>query len=346
MIKVYGLCTTLLFLLLSIPARAAHEYEIALREYSARRYSTAADQFALVWKNDPSNANAAYYAAYSYLLAGQRQQAVQGFQDLIVAFPSRKEAAMARAVLRHIAPTCSPNAVSKQPSEDRGKVTTENSTKLSPAEIVEKLVVVSPPRGKLPKVTPEFVSEIKSMLVALPLPVLAFLHDVGCHITITPSVIEKDFRIQNTVPRGWDGEASWKDSPAMFDGKDVVISEYHADQRTDEYVRCTNEIGVVRHETGHALDRYSGNLTEAEEFKHAYFLDAAKVPEELKGKLAYFLQPGDAGPAETFAELFCHKAGGETDKGRMQACDLVHQYFPLCNQVLGKVMNDLASRYP
>ena len=103
----------------------------------------------------------------------------------------------------------------------------------------------------------------------------------------------------------------------------------------------TGELGVVRHETGHALDDCLGWFSNTEEFKHPYLLDLAQVPAEQSGKLHYFLQKAERGPTETFAELFCYKMGGQIDRGRKEVGELVHRYFPLSEKAMEKRLADL-----
>jgi tetratricopeptide (TPR) repeat protein len=325
---------------------AKSDYETAIELYSKKQYASAAQYFEAASLNNPSNAAANYYAGYSFYLAGRKNEAITSFRRLANAFPSLKEGMQARVFLKSLDPNYGKSnsdatTTTKVPVEQR--VATANKVVPKPREIVDGMVEVKRSNGKLPNVTPAFVEKIKGLLVAMPISVLTFWKDNGGSVVITPSVVEIDFRIQNTVPRGWDQDFSWKDSPALTHGNQVVVSQYKANQKTGDTVDNTPEIGVVRHETGHAIDYCMDKFTDSNEFKHAYYLDSAKVPEEQRKRLDYFLQKATGGPSETFAELFCYRMGGETDTPRMEVCDLVHKYFPLCDKELEKCLAKLAS---
>ncbi|HNG19750.1 MAG TPA: hypothetical protein PLI59_11280, partial [Candidatus Obscuribacter sp.] len=158
---------------------------------------------------------------------------------------------------------------------------------------------------------------------------------------IAPSVVEHDLRIQNTAPRGWGSDSSWKESPAVCSGTKVIIAQYKLNSSTGEYVTTETEIGVVRHETGHAIDHCLNGFSTRESFRHAYYLDEARVPDELRGRLAYFLQKSTSGPSEVFAELICSRLGGETDNYRKESGDLVYKHFPLCRKEMENLLAEL-----
>jgi len=179
------------------------------------------------------------------------------------------------------------------------------------------------------------------LLVAIPVPILLFWKNGGGSVLVSPSVVEHDMRIQNTAPRGWGDDFDWKASPALTSGGQVVISSNRFDSKSGEYIDTTPELGVVRHEAGHAIDYLMNNFTETDEFKHAYLLDSAQVPDEFRKRLDYFLQKASSGPQETFAELFCYRLGGETDSHRKETCELVHKYFPLSEKELEKRLSKL-----
>jgi tetratricopeptide (TPR) repeat protein len=328
----------LLPLVCLVPALAEQDYAEAVALYQNRNYSAAAERFALAWRSDPGNTSAGYYEGYCLYLTGQKQAAIEVFWKLADMQPQRKESQMSREMLAKIDPNFSKHTTSNQSnSSSTGAYSPINQT-LNAAETIHRLVRIEPPKGKIPAVTPAFAQRIEQLLATVPTPILHFLLASDAHVTLMPSVVEVDYRIQNTTPRGWNDSASWKDSPALTRGKVVVVSQYRMDDKTGDYTDIMNsdELGVVRHELGHALDHCLNNPSQSESFKHAYFLDAAAVPEEYRSRLAYFLQKSTGGPSETFAELCCYKFGGETGN-RKESCDLVNQYFPLTRAELAQV---------
>lgn len=321
----------------SASAFARGEYQTALELYGKKQYFPAAQYFESASLSDPANVSANYYAGYSFYLAGHKNEAIASFWRLAKAFPGRKEGAQALLYLRQIDPNFANHEANKsQTSEAKTVSNASVEPKLSPKAIVDRLVEIKPSAGKNPNVTPSFTRLVKELLVAMPAPVLKLLLDSGGRIVLVSSAVEHDMRIQNSAPRGWDSSFSWKESPALTQGSKVVMSQFRADSRTGEPVSTTEEIGVLRHETGHAVDYCLGEFSDSAEFKHAYALEAAKVPDEHRQKLDYYLQKSNNGASETFAELYCYSTGGETDAGRKESGELVHKYFPHCEQLMSK----------
>jgi len=343
---------------MALPAFARGEYQTALDLYGKKQFPSAAQFFEAASLSDPDNVAATYYAGYCFYLAGRRTESIASFWRLVKAYPQRKEGLQAREFLKKLDPdyvkndagtTVGSGSASSGSGQAKGNVAAAPAAVVVPRPtaraLVEKLVHVKPSAGKNANVSPAFVAKIKGLLLTMPLSVLLLLRDHEGSVLIVSSVVEHDMRIQNTTPRGWGDDFSWKDSPALTQGKEVVISQYRNDSKTGEAIDTTKEIGVVRHETGHAIDHCLGNYTETAEFRHAHYLDAAKVPDEYRGRLDYFLQLASGGPSEAFAELFCYSQGGETDAHRMESCELVHKYFPLCEAELQKQLAKLEAKY-
>jgi hypothetical protein len=133
-------------------------------------------------------------------------------------------------------------------------------------------------------------------------------------------LIDKNPELQNTHPKGYEEGHTYKQSPAIFDGYSVVVCEYTMDPDTDALEPCGDALGSVRHEFGHAVDRYLGQLSETPEYKHAYYLDLGRVSEEDKVKLNYYCQKAERGLHECFAEVYSGITGGPAsdDKWRVE----------------------------
>ena len=87
---------------------------------------------------------------------------------------------------------------------------------------------------------------------------------------------------------------------------------------------------TMPHITAHALDRAMGNVSHSGEFREAYFSDAVHIPMQRRVALAFYLQPGDAGPEETFAAL--HQVLHDREPG--ECLRLVLASFPRLAQVV------------
>jgi hypothetical protein len=81
------------------------------------------------------------------------------------------------------------------------------------------------------------------------------------------------------------------------------------------------------------LDSYSSK----EEYRHAYYLDIARIPADAASRLAYYMQKSVAGQQESCAEIMAVCLGG----GESTAQD-VKTYFPLTlSQVMKKLNAEL-----
>jgi hypothetical protein len=97
----------------------------------------------------------------------------------------------------------------------------------------------------------------------------------------------------------------------MASGKTAAVAELRRGLFGAQKGKWINGRGrpVLTHELGHAYDSTMGRPSASESFLTAYRKDVeaaansgAKIPD-------YFLQPGDAGPSEAFAEALSQIAG-------------------------------------
>ena len=326
----------------ALAALATGEYQTAVDLYGKKRYAEAAPYFEAASLASPSNVAANYYAGYSFYLAGKRTESCRSFWRLLKTNPASKEAANATAMLKQLDPNYEKTVADQSNSAAAASLVSSVKPRAKPTAqaILSAIIQVKPPKGKLAAVSPIFVDKIKEMCASAPLAVLIFLKEKGASIVIAPSIVENDMRLQNTVPRGWSDDHNWKNSPALTHGTQVQVGQFRMDARTGEYIDTTPEVGVVRHELGHALDHCLNGFTDTDEFRHPYLLDLAKVPPEHAAKLEYVMQKAGSGPSECFAELFCYNIGGETDN-RQEFCDLTHKYFPGAEKAMLKKMGEL-----
>lgn len=323
-------------------AQSSNEYKAAMSYFQQKQYSQASVQFLKAMLAEPKNPKPIYYAGYCLYMTGRKEDAIKTYWILVDTMPNSTEAGLARDFLKRTDKYYNNHikiAVLKSGENSSPVAKTEQSADF----YISKLITVHPPRGKLPAVKTSYVSEIKRLLKELPISVLKALCDNRAKISILPSVVERDFRMQNTVPRGWEEGTSWQNSAAFCRGTEVVVSSYRIDRQTGEPKETTDEVGVIRHEVGHALD-HCLDISDSEEFKHAYRLEAARVPEEMRKRLDYYLQSGDGGPSETFAELFNDKFGGYTDRGRGDVASQVKTYFPNCKKILEQKLKSLENQ--
>lgn len=334
------------FLTPQVMGQVKGEYEQGTLFFKEKQYIKAAPHFLNAWRKNRKNVVALYYSGYCYYAGGDKEKAISAFWQVVDKFPSSKQAQMATRYLRSIDPHFN-TRIKKTKSNTSNLTSSDSSTTSneSPKQLVKNLIVVQKPRGKIPAVTGNFVSSIEEMIEQLPLSVLRMLKHKKGRITILPSTVESDYRMQNVRPRGYDSGSTWKNNSAYCRGNNVYISQYRLNSSTGNYDTTDTEVGSVRHEVGHAIDYCLGYVSQKEKFRHAYRLEAAQVPRQHRGRLSYYLQSGRGGPSETFAELCCAKFGGETDEWSKKNCELISKYFKNSKKILEGYLDSIESKY-
>jgi len=342
--KLFGLCLIFSLALSSTPvlAQTSSVYKLGMANFLAKKYKDAALLFLQAIQAEPKSSKAYYYAGYCLYMDGRKEDAFNTFKLLVDTLPDTKEAVQAKAFLKQNDKNYSNRLRNSGSSSNStagiGTVKSESS-KNSSEYYVSKLVKVHKPRGKLPAVSAAYVSEIQRLLIALPACVLKELCDNNAKVSLYPSVVEDDYRMQNERPRGWDEGTSWSESSAFCRGTEVVVSQYCLSRTTGEFEDASDEVGAIRHEVGHALD-HCLDVTDSEVWKHTHRLEAAKVPAELRKKLDYYIKY-ESGASETWAELFNEKFGGYTDRGRGDISAQVKAHFPNCNKIMESKLREL-----
>lgn len=166
-----------------------------------------------------------------------------------------------------------------------------------------------------PAVAPsaDFTQTVNDTYNALPQNVRDSLSKDGVKVVPTDKVTDVMPELKGQKPRGWPPGSSWDDVDGAYDttGKRIIVA-----QRQNSTKPYTNDVaGLTRHETGHAVDRLN-NLSAQAVYTTAYNREVGTVPAPDKQALDYFLQTGDAGREETFAETFAIINGGATTKYR------------------------------
>ncbi len=171
------------------------------------------------------------------------------------------------------------------------------------------------PAGLIQKdddVSPGFLEEIKRGLAKIPVNILQALDRDGYQITLSKTVTEAVPAAKNQQVRGYQPHATWNTVYGMFNRTTGQIVMAEKAQQDDQYGRpvlmplkdLQRREGIIRHECGHAVDQYLGHLSHSPEFKQAYDKGLKSISAPERKVLSYYLQPGDAGREETFAEIF------------------------------------------
>ncbi len=135
----------------------------------------------------------------------------------------------------------------------------------------------------------------------------------GVRVEVVRRIVDAKPHLAGVCPRGWPAGLTYENADACYDGGVVVVAEVHADNVTGQEVPNGRAAGATRHELGHAADEVYGNFSHDPAFRAAYNADVADIQANNTPVDPYYLQGGDAGPEEMFAEAFAQMYGGGLD---------------------------------
>ncbi len=358
----------LLLLLLSTsgPSQASalsDEYKIAIYVYGQKRYSDAAALFWDVIQKDKTFAEGYIKYASACWIGGDQDTALRTYWYFAHHFQTHKQIGSVMAFLkkndraydahykdRSYAILVYSKAAKQFPGmppqasksgQQSSSIAAATPTNNSPS-IINTLVQTVRPLKNRPAVSATLEYKIKEALKAYPPELLSLLHRRGCKIWLTPTLIDKEPSYENRQPSGYMEGNTYKDCPGMFYGNGIVVCEYVIGNGFDwEYT--PDPIGTLKHELGHAVDHYLGQLSESEEYRHAYRLDSGAITDDtVRNKISYFLQKDTRGQHEAFAELMCAKYGGgnHTD----DTSGLMKSHFPMTMKFIDRKIAEFAAK--
>ena len=181
--------------------------------------------------------------------------------------------------------------------------------------------------------TQGFADEVKAALAKVPRNVLVALANKGYKVVLSEKLTDAVPAAKNQQVRGYQEHATWDEVYGMFNRttRKVVMAELAVTK--DAGGRTTlgplrdtqRRQGILRHECGHAVDQMLGNLSHSPEFVAAYEKGLKTISQYERKTLNYYLQPGDAGREETFAEIFAALEGDACDRN---SDILLKNHFP------------------
>ncbi len=327
------------------PQAQAVSIEEATREFNKGRFNKASESFKTIVDADANNFNARCYLAASLLRLGRKNEAMEHYWTLVRKFPDNPEVKRIKFYLYKNDTNFTKNAAlnasmvgDNAPGDAEIPQSKLKGKRPNTAtELAEAMVGRVKPLKDRPEVTSLLVMDIKAALSEYPLSILNLLYSKGCRILISPTYIDRDPQSANSRPQGFEYGSTWKDCPGRFDGRDIVVCEYTIGN--DVLEKASDPIGILRHEMGHAIDRFLGEISNTTDFKQAYSQDIHGLDEFVKPRLRYYIQTEGNGPAETFAELAAAKYGGKSQSGSRKnrsasIANLVYDNFPNANKVL------------
>ena len=170
----------------------------------------------------------------------------------------------------------------------------------------------------------QFMAEVESTIKSVPNAVQKKMADAGIKIKTGIMVTDLYPELKGEHPRGWPRGMTWDHVEALHYPKDkaIVITEMKK-LVGGKLTPNTRVQGALLHETGHAWDQTLDKPSSfSPAFTSAYADDVKQLTKEERGKLRYYLQKGQAGRSEAFAEIFAWHIG----KGA--ASSDIREFFP------------------
>lgn len=192
---------------------------------------------------------------------------------------------------------------------DAARETAEKRAEQARQEKLKALVEV---RGKTrpPQAFADLVSE---MVAALPNAAQNLLLDRGVQFVLGRTLPTIYPFLKNRRPPGYPKgtTASWAGGLYMPDAEEIALASHPAGRTPVEWLKSRN---TLHHEVGHAVDfaaRDAGGIGATHpDFIAAHKRDARRMSRAQRAEYAYYLQEGERGYAECFAETFSEVVKG------------------------------------
>lgn len=160
-------------------------------------------------------------------------------------------------------------------------------------------------------VSPEFQERMLREIQNIPESDRRRLAERGVSVAIVGTVPDLDPALARERPRNWPSNRTYADSDGVFIsnheslGNVIVVAE-----RTRSGPSNRAE-GVLRHETGHAMNFVFAEYSNHPDFQRAYDEDLRNMTPAQRRQMDYWMRrPGGAGRDETFADLYAALRGG------------------------------------
>lgn len=162
-----------------------------------------------------------------------------------------------------------------------------------------------------PKVTPPFRLEIYRAADKIPPKVQNLLSLKGIEIVVPTTLVEHRPELKKKRARGWPAGTTYEHVDAAFypHTKEILVAEHYVHPETQALSMNIRPAAALAHETGHGFDEALNLFSARPEFLAAYYADLDDIIKHGGEVPPYFLQAGEAGPEEVFAEIFSQLLG-------------------------------------
>ncbi len=180
---------------------------------------------------------------------------------------------------------------------------------------------------------------VSTAVAAMPLRIKQQIDEAGIRWIICSTLVDYDPALVDAKARGWGPGLDFRYVAGTYSLKHNKILIAERALRTSDGVLSErgHRLETTLHETGHAYDKVLNYYSRDPAFRAAYEADCARLADAQRPKLKYYLQAGNAGPSETFAELF--------DKCIMQTANLplelpndITTTFPNCCVIMKRLL--------
>lgn len=284
-------------------------YGQGVHAYQAARYNEAVAYMYDAIMKEKAGANAWLYMGNSYYAMGQKKRAIETYESIKTRFPGTAQAVAAAQYLQRLNPV----TTAAKPGDAKDAAAGadgagDKEAKMTPAAVLaglrQRMKIIRPSYGRT-EVTSRTIAAVDGFFEKIPPRVREILYKNDIKFEITPTMIDKYPEGAYQEVAGYEGGTS-KSCPGLFDNGTIVLSQATVNESTDEVnkPRKVDDLeGTFLHETGHALDHCLDWYSRSKEFRHNYYLDIARVPDDVAPRISYFLQKSDAGQIESCAEL-------------------------------------------
>ncbi len=166
-----------------------------------------------------------------------------------------------------------------------------------------------------------FAEKVQEELNIIPEHIKYELAYYNYKIVVCRMLVEEYPELKGEKPRGW-SSGTWSSASGIYfqEEREIIVAEKFINYYTRGLNNQKKPGCILRHEMGHAVDKVFGKLftplSETRAFKLAYNKDKEYIESLQLSKqkqLSYYLQDGNSGKEEAFAETFANLLGGGAD---------------------------------